>query len=224
MLQNDTRERISISSHDPPNKDKQIIEKGMTEMRKKLNDLKQDMQQLDLQHQNKMKDLEEKKNSNDIKYNLLNESNIRKIVETKLEELYNMSPMKELDIYRSRLNKQHEHVMSVLGSLEGKYDTVKSKVNCVKCNHTKYFDLFLLMILLLPMSEVPISMGGEEGDRKFFVVWRGGGGTNQLIKILNLLHLHFQLPLLIIVEDTSHLKCFYSFIFLIKPSFSFKFY
>ena len=145
---NDTTKRIptvfaypTTIEQQQQNKDKTIIEKGMIEMRDKLNDLKHDMQQLDIHHQNKMKDLKEK-NSNDIKYNLLNEGNIRKIVETKLQELYNMSPMKELDIYRSKLSKQHEHVMSVLGSLEGKYDTVKSKVNCVKCNHTKYFDLF----------------------------------------------------------------------------------
>ena len=147
-VRNDTTKRIPTVSPYPTtieqqqqNKDKTIIEKGMIEMRDKLNDLKHDMQQLDIHHQNKMKDLKEK-NSNDIKYNLLNESNIRKIVETKLQELYNMSPMKELNIYRSKLNKQHEHVMSVLGSLEGKYDTVKSKVNCVKCNHTKYVDPF----------------------------------------------------------------------------------
>ena len=147
-VRNDTTKRIPTVSPYPTtieqqqqNKDKTIIEKGMIEMRDKLNELKQDMQQLDLQHQKKMTHLEGK-NSNDIKYNLLNESNIRKIVETKLQELYNMSPMKELDIYRSKLSKQHEHVMSVLGSLEGKYDTVKSKVNCVKCNHTKYFDPF----------------------------------------------------------------------------------
>ena len=56
------------------------------------------------------------------------------------------------------------------------------------------------------------------------VIWCERGG-HQLIKILNLLHLlHFQLPLLIIVEDTSHLKGFCSFIFLIKQLFSFKFY
>ena len=147
-VRNDTTQRIPTVSPYPTtieqqqqNKDKTIIENGMIEMRDKLNELKLDMQQLDLQHQKKMKHMEDK-NSNDVKYNLLNESNIRKIVETKLQELYNMSPMKELDIYRSRLNKQHEHVMSVLGSLEGKYDTVKSKVNCVKCNHTKYFDPF----------------------------------------------------------------------------------
>ena len=48
-----------------------------------------------------------------------------------------MNPSHEMHLYQNKMNEQHQNVMSALGALEGKYNKVNNKVNCVTCNKTE---------------------------------------------------------------------------------------
>ena len=54
---------------------------------------------------------------------LINEENLKDIVENKLKEIYQMNRSEE-DAYRNEKNKQHEHVRSELQKLEGNYNRI----------------------------------------------------------------------------------------------------
>ena len=95
------------------------------ELTNSMNTLKDDVQRIDLQYQQQA--LKDSKITNNTKYSL-SEDNIKNIMEMKLQEVYKMSPWQELNMYKNKMNEQHQHVMSALGDLEGKYNNVENKV------------------------------------------------------------------------------------------------
>ena len=120
-----------ISPTRPETTNKTYNMKMLHDLQDSMHILKEDMKRIDFQHQQQA--FKESQHGNNTKYNL-SEDNIKSIVEKKLQEAYKMSPWQELNMYKNKMNEQHQHVMSVLGNLEGKYNTVENKVNCVKCN------------------------------------------------------------------------------------------
>ena len=134
---NETESKLGKDSSVAARNEEIAIKQGiMNDMQNTLQGMKQDMQQLDLRHKHALEKLKNEDQSN-IKYQL-NESNIREIVEKKLQDVYKMYSLEELNKYKTKMDEQHQQVISILGALEGKYNTVKNKVNCVKCNQSIY--------------------------------------------------------------------------------------